>query len=176
MKRTFVAAAISLVALSAGCTGTTGTPQPGSTSGTPTNTSGSTSGLESFKPCDLLTQAEVTGLGLGYPGEASKLGTADTCDWKVSGNGGLSVGIRANAGLKDLNIVGDKISDTKVGKFSAKKTEGFEGAKSSCALWISVTEKSSISVISQLDLTNEDTAASCERATNAANSVVTKLP
>lgn len=177
MKRTFVAAAIGLAALSAGCTGTTGTPQPGPTGdNTSTSTSGAASGLESMKPCDLLTQAEVTGLGLDYPGEPKKLGTGDTCYWKVSGNGGLNVGIRTKAGLKDLNIVGDKKSEVKVGRFDAIKAEGFEGAKSSCALWIAATDNSSVSVISTLDLASEDTAASCDRATKAAANVIAKLP
>lgn len=177
MKRTLIAAAIGLAALSSGCTGTAGTPQPGPTSGdNSTKTSGAASGLESLKPCDLLTETEVKGLGLDYPGEARKLGAADTCYWKVSGNGGVSAGIRTKAGVKDLNITGDKKSDVKVGKFDAVKAEGFEGSKSSCALWIAVTDNSSISVISNLDLTSEDTAAACDRAAKAADNVVAKLP
>ncbi|SER22219.1 Protein of unknown function [Lentzea xinjiangensis] len=177
MKRTSLAAVIGLAALTAGCTGTAGTPQPGPTSGgTATNTSTAASGLGSLKPCDLLTQAEVTALGLEFPGEAQKLGAADTCYWKVSGNGGLSAGIRTEAGLKDLSITGDKKSDVKVGKFDAVKAEGFEGAKNSCALWIAVTGNSTISVISGLDLTSEDTAAACDRAAKAADDIVAKLP
>lgn len=173
MKRTLIVAAISLAALSTGCTTTGGNAKPEPTSGTPT--SKTSSALASIKPCDLLTEAEVKGLGLEYPGEAQKLGTSDGCNWKISGDGGLRAGIRTDAGVKDLETGGDKVSDIKVGKFEAVKTEGHEGAKNICAIWISVTESSSVSVISNLDLTSTDTAAACKRAATAAENIATKL-
>lgn len=177
MKRTLIAAAIGLTALSAGCTGTTGTPQPGPSGGeTPTTTSGAASGLASVKPCDLLSEAEAKGFGLEYPGEAKKLGSADNCRWKVSGDGGVSVSVRPDAGVKDLNTKGDKDVETKIGKFDAIRSEGFEGAKSTCAIWISVTDSSTVSVIGTVDLAREDTAAACDRAEKAAEKVAAKLP
>lgn len=177
MKRIFVVAAISVATLSTACTTTGGNAKPDPTgANTPTSSSDAASGLAAIKPCDLLTQSEVTALGLEHPGEAEKTGEADGCQWKISGNGGLSTGIRTKSGIKDLNIAGDKNSEVKVGKFDAIKSEGFEGAKNICAIWISVTEKSSVSVISNVSLTSADMAAACDRAEKAADKVAAKLP
>ncbi|SFR11846.1 Protein of unknown function [Lentzea waywayandensis] len=177
MKRTlFAAVVVSVAALSTACT-TGGTAKPDPTSGsTSTGTTGTASGLEAIKPCDLLTQTEATGLGLAHPGEAEKTGTADGCQWTISGDGGVSTGIRTKAGVKDLNISGDKNTDVKVGKFDAVKSEGFEGAKNICALWISVTETSSVSVIANVDLSSTDMVKACDRAAKAADFVAAKLP
>lgn len=178
MKRILIATTIGLATLTAGCTGTTGNANPTPTSGdaTPSNGSNSASGLESTKPCDLLTEAEVTSLGLTYPGKASQVGTSDGCSWNISGNGGLRAGIRTKSGLKDLNLDGDKITDTKVGKYDAKKVEAQDGAKNTCTFAISVSESSSVVVIGNLTLTSEDTAAACERASKAAALIAPKLP
>ncbi|NKE59131.1 DUF3558 domain-containing protein [Lentzea sp. PSKA42] len=117
MKRILIATTIGLAVLSAGCTGTKENGNPTPTSGpAPTSDSNSASGLETVKPCDLLAEAEVTSLGLKYPGEAVKVGTAETCEWQVSGKGGLSVAIRAKSGITDLNLNSEKVTDTKVGK------------------------------------------------------------
>lgn len=175
MKHTLIAAVIGIAALSTACTTTGGNATPAPTSGSTPTSSENASKLASIKPCDLLTRSEVTEFGLEYPGKDSKTGTADECQWKISGNGGLSAGVRTKSGLKDLNVEGDKVSDVKVGKFDAKKTEGFEGAKNICALWISVTETSSVSVIANLDISSTDTVAACARAEKAADKIVAKL-
>jgi hypothetical protein len=178
MKRILIATTIGLAALTAGCTGTTGNANPTPTSGGATATSGSdsASGLEAVKPCDLLTEAEVTSLNLTYPGKASQVGTSDGCAWNISGNGGLRAGIRAKSGVKDLNLKGDKISDIKVGKFDATKVEAQDSAKHLCTIAISVSESSSVVVIGNLTVTSEDTAAACERASKAAELIAPKLP
>ncbi|KJK47473.1 hypothetical protein UK23_20110 [Lentzea aerocolonigenes] len=178
MKRILIATTIGLAALTAGCTGTAGNPTPTPTSGgaTPTTDSGSASGLEAIKPCDLLTEADVKSLGLTYPGKAKQVGTADACAWNISGNGGVSAGIRSKAGVNDLNLDGDKITETQVGKFKAKKVEAQDGAKNACTIGISVTESSSVLVIATLDLSSEDTAAACQRASKAADLIAPKLP
>jgi hypothetical protein len=178
MKRILIATTISLAVLTAGCTsaGTTGTPTPTDGGVAPTSGSNSASGLEAVKPCDLLTEADVTGLGLKYPGEAEKVGTSDGCDWAVSGNGGLRVGIRTDSGLKDLNLAGDKVSQTKVGKYDATKVEAQDGAKNICTFAISVSETSAIVVIGSLTATSEDTAAACQRSSKAADLIAPKLP
>lgn len=178
MKRILTATTIGLAVLTAGCTGTTGDAKPTSTSGgtAPTSTPNSASGLESVEPCDLLTEAEVTSLGLTYPGKAEQVGTSDGCSWNISGNGGLRAGIRTTTGVKDLNLDGDKISQTKVGKYDATKVEAPDGAKHGCTFAISVTESSSVVVIGNLTATSDDTAAACERSSKAAELIAPKLP
>lgn len=178
MKRILIATTIGLAVLSAGCTGTTGTPTPTPTAGgaTPTSGSDSTSGLEALKPCDLLTEAEVTSLGLTYPGKAAQVGTSDGCSWNISGNGGLRAGIRTKSGVKDLNLDGDKITTTKIGKYDATKVEAQDGAKNICTFAIAVSETSSVMVIGNLTATSEDTAAACERSSKAAALIAPKLP
>jgi hypothetical protein len=178
MKRILIATTIGLAVLTAGCTGTNGTATPTPTSGT-TPTSGgsdSASGLAAVKPCDLLTQAEITSLGLDYPGEAEQVGTSDGCDWTRSGAGGLRAGIRTTSGVKDLNLDGEKITDIKVGKYEAKKVEAADRAKHLCTIAISVSDSSSVTVIGNIGLTSEDTAAACDRASKAAELIAPKLP
>jgi hypothetical protein len=178
MKRILIAMTIGLAALSAGCTGTKGTATPTPTTGgtTATSDSASTSGLEAIKPCDLLTEAEVTSLGLTYPGKAAQVGTSDGCGWNVSGNGGLRAGIRTKSGVKDLNLQGEKISDIKIGKFDAKKVEAQDNAKHLCTIAISVSDSSSVLVIGNLTASSDDTAAACERASKGAQLIAPKLP
>jgi hypothetical protein len=178
MKRTLIATTIGLAALTTGCTGTTGNPTPVPTTGgaTPTSGSDSASGLEAIKPCDLLTESEVTSLGLTYPGKPSQVGTSDGCGWNISGNGGLRAGIRTKSGVKDMNLDGDKITQTKVGKYVATKVEAQDGAKNICTFAIAVSESSSVVVIGNLTATSEDTAAACERSSKAAELIAAKLP
>lgn len=178
MKRILTAATVGLAVLTAGCSGsgTAGNPTPAPTgSGSPTTGSDSASGLKDLKPCDLLSETEVTGLGLKHPGSPVKVGPADSCDWTISGNGGLQVGLRSS-GVKDLNLDGDKISQTKVGKYDTTKVEAPDGAKSSCTYVLAVSDSSSVSVIANLTLTSEDTAAACQRASKAAELIAPKLP
>ncbi|GGU53461.1 DUF3558 domain-containing protein [Lentzea flava] len=178
MKRILIATLIGLSALTAACTGTTGNPTPAPTTGggTPTSDSNASSRLKSIKPCDLLTGSDATGLGLELPGEAEKVATSDGCSWKVTGNGRLRAGIRTESGIKDLNLQGDKVSEIKVGKYDATKVEAPDGAKSQCTIVIGVTEKSSVAVIATLNLSSEDTAAACQRASKAADLIAPKLP
>jgi predicted small secreted protein len=176
MKRILIATVVGLAALSAGCNGTAGEAKPDPSTGTSTSSSASGSGLASMKSCDLLTESDVTGLGLTYPGKQRNLGSSESCYWSVSGNGGLGAGIRADTGVKDLDAKGERLSEIKVGKFTATKVEAQNGDKTACAVLISVTESSSVSVISTLSATSTDTAASCERATKAADLIAAKLP
>jgi hypothetical protein len=177
MKRILIATLIGFSVLTAGCTGTKGDPTPAPTSGgsTPTSSSDNASGLGAVKPCELLTDSEATGLGFSVPGEPEKSGTGAGCDWSVTGDGGLLVSVRTDKGLKDLNTQGGNVSEIKVGKFTATKIEADSGSKASCTIIIGVTEKSSVSVLSTLKLTSEDTAASCQRASKAAGLIAPKL-
>ncbi|MGW6934722.1 DUF3558 domain-containing protein [Lentzea sp. NPDC054927] len=172
MKRILIASAIGLAALTAGCTGTTGEakPDPTTSSSAPTGDSK----LASIKPCELLSEAEATGLGYTYPGEDADIGTADGCDWIISGNGGTSASIRTKSGIKDLNPKSDKISDVKIGRFSGLKVEAPDGDKGACTILISVTDGSSVSILSTMGA-SLDTSAACERASKVADLVGQKL-
>ncbi|WP_086664595.1 DUF3558 domain-containing protein [Lentzea kentuckyensis] len=177
MKRILIATVIGLATLS-GCTGTAGDPKPAPTTGggTPTSSSDSASGLKALKPCELLTQAEVTSLKLEYPGEPKKVAFSEGCDYKEAGSGGLRVGIRAQEGLKDLKLSGDKVTDAKIGKFEGKKVEGSSGSKDTCTAVIAVTESATVEIISNASLGSDDTAAACDRMSKAADLVAAKLP
>lgn len=176
MKRILIATAIGLATLS-GCTGTSGDPKPApTTGGTPTSSSDSATGLKSMKPCELLTEAEVTGLKLEFPGQADKVALSNGCDYRQSGAGGLWVGIRAEEALKELAISGDKVTDTKVGKYEAKRVEGQNGSKDTCTTVIAVNEASTVEIIATSKAGSDDTAAACDRMSKAADLVAAKLP
>ncbi|GHH46314.1 DUF3558 family protein [Lentzea cavernae] len=115
-------------------------------------------------------------MSLKYPGKNEQAGTSDGCSWNISGNGGLRAGIRTKTGGKDLNLDGDKVSPTKVGKYDATKVDAPDGAKHGCTIAISVTESSSVVVIGNLTASSDDTAAACERASKAAELIAPKLP
>jgi hypothetical protein len=186
MNRTLTQIAIGatsgLVLLTAACSGETGKALPSTTertsstaSSTATSHAGDTK-LAAIKPCDLLTEIEVAQLGLTNPGEPDKVGSSNGCDWKVSGNGGLTAGIRAKQGIKDLNIVGEKTSQTKFGTYNATKVEAPDGATSSCMVLIAVSDSSTVDIVANLKATSKDTAGACERATKAAELIAPKLP
>lgn len=178
MKRILIAALIGLSTLTSACSGTTGNPTPGPITGgsTPTNDSNASSGLKSVKPCDFFSDSEAATFGFKLPGETGKLGSSETCDWIISGNGGLHVGINPDEGVKDLNLTGGKLSEIKVGKYDASLLEARDGADAVCDVYLAVSEKSSVSVISSLSASATDTAASCERAKKAAELIAKKLP
>lgn len=178
MKRILIATLFGLSALTVGCSGTTGGPKPAPTDGasTPTSDSNASSSLKSIKPCDLISDSEAVSFGFKLPGETGKIGSAETCDWTIPGNGGLQAGVRTDKGVKDLNLEGGKLTEIKIGKFAASKLEASDGAKATCDIVISVSETSSITVVSSLNASSTDTAASCERATKAADLIAQKLP
>ncbi|MGW6446532.1 DUF3558 domain-containing protein [Lentzea sp. NPDC055074] len=178
MKRILIATLIGLAALTAGCTGTKGEATPAPTTGgsTPTSNGNASSGLKSLKPCDLLTDSEASGFGFKLPGEESKVGASNTCDWTIPGGGGLNAGIFADTSVRDLNIQGDKVSDVKVGRFTATKAEAQDGSKDTCAVVIAASDTSSVAVIGTVKVASGDTAAACERASKAADLIAAKLP
>ncbi|WP_053734684.1 DUF3558 family protein [Nocardia sp. NRRL S-836] len=178
MKRILISVLLGFAALTAACTGTAGTPTPTPTTGgsTPTSGSNASSDLKSIKPCDLITDSEAAGFGFKLPGEAKKRSAVDTCDWTVPGNGGMQVGVRADKGLKDLNLQGEKVSETKVGKFKATKVEAQDGSKDTCVVAIGASETSSVAVIWTVNAGSGDTATACKQASKAADQVAQKLP
>ncbi|MFC6094621.1 DUF3558 family protein [Saccharothrix lopnurensis] len=130
--------------------------------------------LAGVKPCDLLTDAEVSGLGLTPPGSPDDLAGKEICEWKVSGNGGLSVG--AEAAVDDLGLDRAATSPIKVGEYDAVREQAPNGAAYLCTVAIEVTESASMVVISNLTAGSTDTAAACARATDAAELIAPKLP
>lgn len=178
MKRIVIATVIGLAALTAGCTGTGGkaTPTPTTAGNTPTSESSSSSGLQSIKPCDLLTDSEAAGFGIKLPGESVKIVDVDSCDWTIPGNGGVIAGVIADKGVKDLNLQGEKVSEVKVGKFTATKVEAQDGSKDTCTIAIAVTDKSTALISATAKVASGDTAAACERARKAADLITPKLP
>ncbi|MFT7840604.1 DUF3558 family protein [Saccharothrix sp. BKS2] len=162
--------------------GTAGTPTPVPTTGTTTGAStpsSSPAGDDAFAgiaPCDLLTSGEVTQLGLTNPGEADQIGGAEACGWKVSGNGGLLAALNPTKGFADLDYEGEKTSPVKAGRYDAVLVEAHAGAENICHVVIEVSGSSSLQVISNLTAGSTDTAAACERATDAAELIAPKLP
>lgn len=182
LTRISVCCVTGLTLLISACSGTEpGEPTPGSTTGgtAPTTTSAASdsNALADVKPCDLLTDAEVTGLGLKNPGEADRTGGTETCNWlQGGGNGGVLVGIRPEEGFADLDYEGRKTEPIEVGKYNATKIEAPLGGAYGCDVVISVTESSSVQVVGTISATSTDTAAACKRATDAAELIAPKLP
>ncbi|MFD1149711.1 DUF3558 domain-containing protein [Saccharothrix hoggarensis] len=175
-----------LALLTTACSdGATGTPTPATTttgtkadsSTTPATTSPSDdNALADVDPCDLLTSAEVTQVGLTNPGEPEVIGGAETCRWKVSGNGGLLVAVNPRKGFDDLDYRGKDVAPTKVGKYEARLAKALDGAKNICHVVIEVSGSSSVQLISNFTASSSDTAGACARATQAAELVAPKLP
>jgi hypothetical protein len=178
MKRILIVPLIGLAALTAGCTGTKGeaTPTPTTGGSTPTSASSASSGLKSIKPCDLISDSEAASFGFKLPGEPGKIVSSDICDWTIPGNGGLQAGVFADKGVKDLNIQGEKVSETKVGKFTGTKIEAQDGSKDTCVILIAASETSAVSAIWTVKVGSGDTATACAQAAKAAELIAQKLP
>lgn len=141
-----------LVAVVSGCS----TTEPGSPTGTdsapPSNGGGKSSTTSSSvssspstaqnangNPCDLLSPADVSTLGLGT-GKRRNIHDADACVWTASGKYGLTVGYSKN-GLAGAQ--GDKVD---VGKHEARQAiENSVGG--SCAVTIGTSPTSSVLVV-----------------------------
>lgn len=132
--------------------------------------------LAGIKPCDLLTSGDAQALGLTDPGEADQVAGTSSCDWSVSGNGGLLVSVLPEQGIDALNIEQDKASPIKAGKYKATQVAAPRGGKAGCEVFIQVTDSSTVEVTANLKASSTDTAAACERATKAAELIAPKLP
>ncbi|OKI30292.1 hypothetical protein A6A25_28970 [Saccharothrix sp. CB00851] len=118
----------------------------------------------------------MTQLGLTDPGEGKRVGGAETCGWKVSGNGGLLAALNPEKGFADLDYRGEDVSPTKAGKYDAQLVKAHNGAENICHVVIDVSESSSVQIIANLTASSTDTAAACTRATRAAELIAPKLP
>ncbi|WP_447006569.1 DUF3558 domain-containing protein [Saccharothrix isguenensis] len=156
-----------------------GTPTPQTLSAASTTSSGpkvSDTKLVGIKACDLLTSGEAKEVGLTSPGEAGQVAGTSSCDWTVSGNGGLLVSILPDQGIDALNIEQDKASPIEVGKYDATQIPAPRGGKAGCEVFIQVTDSSTVEVTANLKASSTDTDAACERATKAAELIAPKLP
>jgi hypothetical protein len=178
MKRILIPILVGLATLTTACTGTAGTPTPTSATGgsTPTSESSASSDLKSIKACDLISDSEAVDFGFKLPGESKKRTGVESCDWTIPGNGGMQTGVRPDKGLKDLNLQGEKVSETAVGKFKATKVEAQDGSKDTCILAIGASETSSVTVIWTVKIGSGDTATACKQASKAADLIAQKLP
>lgn len=183
LTRTSVAFVAGLALFATGCSnGATGTPTPATTTESKAGTSTSTTSesgdnaLADIKPCDLLTSGEVTQLGLTPPGEPKRIGGAEACGWKVSGNGGLLAALNPELGFADLDYTGGDAAPIKAGKYDARLVEAHNGAENICHVVIEVSESSSVQIIGNLTASSTDTAAACARAKQAADLIAARLP
>ncbi|KOX23182.1 hypothetical protein ADK67_21280 [Saccharothrix sp. NRRL B-16348] len=101
---------------------------------------------------------------------------ADTCFWKVSGNGNAGAAIRPHQGIGDLDYTDERTVPTKVGKYPATRIEAPLGAEYMCHVVISVSASSSVQVVATMPANTIDTAAACDRATKTAELIAPKLP
>jgi hypothetical protein len=182
LTRIPVAFVAGLALFATGCSdGATGTPTPATTTETKAGTSTTTSAsgdnaLADIKPCDLLASGEVNQLGLTPPGESKRVGGAEACSWKVSGNGGLLAALNPELGFADLDYTGGEAAPIKAGKYDAQLVEAHNGAENICHVVIEVSESSSVQIIGNLTASSTDTAAACARAKQAAELIAPKLP
>lgn len=159
-----------------------GEPRPATTTtvaaGTPTSSTADSTenALSDVKPCELLTSAEATGLGYSEAGEADEIAGDEACTWAASGNGNLIIGINLRQGIEDLNYNGARTSPASIGKYEATVAEEPSNGKGICHVVIGFSGSSSIQVARSLKSTSTDTAAACERATEAAELIAAKLP
>ncbi|MFE2753731.1 DUF3558 family protein [Actinosynnema sp. NPDC059335] len=155
-----------------GCT-TEGTPTPGTTGSTPTETAAATTtgtkpstggdALADFDACEALRSA--SGLNLT---EIEADGKA--CDAEFSAT--TSVTVKAQPSLKIDDAVGKELSDITVGSRKAKLVKA-PSSESSCLVAIEVTADSRVDVGASA---NASQAEACDAATAVANAIEPKLP
>lgn len=168
-----------LALFAAACSGdvTGGDAKPGTNTETSTSTSSSSTGdakLAGVKPCDLLSSAEASTLGLASP-EPRRAAASDTCEWTSADKGGLTVAVETKTGAEELNYDSSIKTPGKFGKydgFTAKPKQD----NGLCDVVISVSDSSSVQLIANADVANRNTAKACVLATKSAELVASKLP
>lgn len=180
-------AALGVVLTLAGCS-ETGTPRAGSSDVTSTETTttsseppstGASDGLAKVDPCQLLTQEAAGQLGLPATGKAGDTAGNPNCLWQTAREFTASITLRANKGVKDLNLQGTTPTPISIGTHTASKVAGgiFGQGKENgnCDVFIEVSESSSASVLVS-NTGAKDTALACQRAEQIAKAIDSKLP
>jgi uncharacterized protein DUF3558 len=145
---------------------------PSSTSSPPTTTSASGgSDLGQLDPCELLTDGERAQLQLPA-GKPDTTAGNPGCDWNKGADGGIvSVTIRQNRGIDDLNPGNaTRVEDVPIGAHQGRRLEFPEG---NCNFDVAITDKSSVTVSA---LIVEKVAEACALAQQAVNLIEPKLP
>lgn len=128
------------------------------------------SGTASLKPCELLTTADLTTLGLpGEPVAEGRLGPARRCQWQASGSHGLDIAVMDYLGIDQVQSETPPEPLT-VGSHDAVKVTG---ALEVCAVAIAVTDSSRVDMVGSA---NGDLNMACDLANQAAERVEPRLP
>ncbi|WP_084477437.1 DUF3558 family protein [Actinokineospora enzanensis] len=175
-------AALTLAACADTTTGTATTPagipsNPSPTKVAPstTKTSTNSSPLAALKPCELLTDAAKSQLGITGSGSELKLGGARTCEYRIRGENEttiFSAQLWDRAGLSSLsgNPNNTDVPDI-AGRKSIQTAQG--GGAGTCAVSISVTDHAmaAASVVAGVDTTK-----ACQLARQTVELMEPQLP
>ncbi|MGQ0838298.1 DUF3558 family protein [Actinokineospora sp.] len=146
----------------------TTTSKPRSTTSTPS------SPLDRIEPCDLLSAADRTSLGIPAGKQDDVVGSRG-CNWTKSGDFGFSIGLLPDLGLKDGNYQGGTPTPIEIGKHEATKLENMGGGDGGCDIFIAITESSSVHLtVTASGLS--DTPKACAKALLVAQIIDPKLP
>lgn len=168
--------ATTLTLVLAGCasggaqTAASGPPEVSVSSGAPAKPT-----LADVKPCELLSSADRSQVGLATIGKDKDIGAARACDWTAPGVFGVTVTLDDATGLADLKVAKKTATSVKVGARDALRVSDKKAADGTCAVLLGVGEKGS----AQVDVSNTnftDTALACERAGAVAGLIEPKLP
>ncbi|WP_084477267.1 DUF3558 family protein [Actinokineospora enzanensis] len=173
-----VAAAGCLAACSSTTGGTATTPRsvPDTTTTGPTRTSSSTAGgpLAKLDPCDMLTDAGKSQLGVSGAGQPDDLGSGRSCLWKVRGpeyTTSFRITLYDHAGIDDLPSDLNNKALPDIGGHKAVQTIG-DGTKA-CSVSLAVTASTRAAV---LIVAGADQTKACELAENTAAALAPQLP
>lgn len=160
-------------------TSSPGTPMPVTTTTTgksetktsPTATSSATKvdSLADADPCELLTDADKSTLGVTETLGSEGSGTARICRLRLP-DSNLTPGIRTNVGLDGV-VVNGPITDVAIGSRQAKQMRTNTGG---CFVFIGVTPSSRVDV--QASELRGDQEAACDLALRAAKLIEPNLP
>lgn len=126
--------------------------------------------LADTDPCELLTDADRSSLGVTKTEGPEKLGTARICRFRTP-EGGFTPGIRTNVGLAGVVVKGP-VTDIAVGSHQAKQMRSDDTG--GCTVFIGVTASSRVDVVVQDRQGDQDEA--CELALRAAKLIEPNLP
>ncbi|MQA09651.1 MAG: DUF3558 domain-containing protein [Pseudonocardiaceae bacterium] len=135
-----------------------------------------TDALEDIDACELLTEQEAQQVGFTEPGEPDDVAGNPTCDWRISGEWSVLVGVRANRGVDDLNLSQYDVEPDPITLGRHEAQRGATKERSGCAVWIRVGQSSSVSIGADNSGGVENPKLACERATKVAELVEPKLP
>jgi uncharacterized protein DUF3558 len=144
----------------------TGTPGQGVPTSTP-STSDAPGGLGSLNACSLLSASEATSVGLPSTGTVSNAGSHSGCEWDGS-QFTVGVDVRLDVGLSGIVATGGAITDTTIGRHTARQTDSQAG----CLIAMGITNSSRVDALA----TGNTQAGQCAEARAVAAFVEKRLP